>query len=246
MKSILKGSLGVLAMAFGGYEFYHSCFGGSDYGDSIKVNGTEIFYTEVDTSEVRELANYLEASEFIDGVEKSVRLKKSEKGYAFAGVYDESVWNDSSYMDSGYDFAKELSLHVFDSEPVTFQLCDDQFNVQNEVLFDIRDFPYGWELAFGEMQLFFTSRVDYTEANKLGDYLQTQGFTDYSSTVQLDKSDSAYHYNQVTLEDYWFDEEYLVSVEGSAAELSDAVFNGKRVVYALDDELQAKSWASNN
>lgn len=247
MKSILKGLFGVIAVVFGVYEFYDNWFSTPDYGDSIKVNGTEIFYSEIDTTEVRELANYLEASEFIDGNEKSVKIEKSAGGYYFAGVYDESIWNDSSYLDSGYDFAKELSLYVFDSEPVTFQLCDNEFGVQNEVSFDIAEFPYGWEFSFGQMQLFFTPRVDYTEANQLGEYLTREGFTEYSSTVQLDKSDSAYHYNQVTLEDYWFDEEYLVTIEETANQMSEDVFNGEPVVYALcDNELQIQSVVTTN
>ncbi|MEQ8714738.1 MAG: hypothetical protein RIC80_17095 [Cyclobacteriaceae bacterium] len=247
MKSIWKGLLAVVAVVFGIYEFYDNWFSKPDYGDSIKVNGTEIFYSGVDTTEVRALANYLETSEFIDGNEKSVKIAKSSKGYFFGGVYDESIWNDSSYLDSGYDFAKELSLYVFDSEPVTFQVCDQEFSVQKEVTFDIADFPYGWEQGYGKTQLFFTSRVNYTEANRLGDYLESQGFTEFSSTVQLDKSDTAYHLNQVTLEDYWNDEEYLMSVHASAQELSKAVFNGYRLVYSLcDAELRIKTSVSSD
>ncbi len=247
MKKILKSIVGILALAFGVYEFYDNFLTTPDYGDSIKVDGTEIFYSGVDTSLVRELGDYLIAAGFTDGEDKSVRLQRVASGYSFGGVYNERVWNDSAHLDAGYDFAKELSLYVFDSEPVTFQVCNQEFAVQNEVTFNIADFPYGWEQNYGKTRLFFTPRVNYTEANRLGDYLESQGFTEFSSTVQLDKSDTAYHLNQVTLEDYWHDEEYLMSVHASAQELSKAVFNGYRLVYSLcDAELRIKTSVSSD
>lgn len=247
MKKFGKGIVAVAALVFGVYEFYDDFLATSDFGESLVVDGTEIFYSDVDTTLIRELGDFLVLAEFTDGTEKSLRLQKLDDGYAFGGVYEETIWNDSSYLDSGLNFAMELSLYVFDSKPVTFQLCDEEFEVQNQVVFDISDFPYGWEQDYGNTQLFFTSRVDYTDANKLGAYLESQGFTEFSATVQLDKSDSAYHFKQVTNEDFWYDEEYLASVQTSALELSDSVFNGVRVIYSLcDDELQIKASASSD
>ncbi|GEM_PF-4856943 len=246
MKKIWKYFVAVVAFLFGVWEFYDNWFEDVDFGDSIRVDNTEIYYAGTDSIQAHELADYLKMTDFIDGNEKSVRLLKIDTGYVFQGVYTEDAWNDSTLLVSGLEFAKEMSLYVFESSPLTFQLCDDMLEMQNQVTFDVNDEPFGWEYVFGETELFFTKRVDYKEAEQLGNLLTEMGYTEQPSSVQLDKSDSAYHFNQVTIEEYWYDENYLKEVESSAQFLSDSLFNGERVVFALcDDEFNVKAWASN-
>jgi hypothetical protein len=99
---------------------------------------------------------------------------------------------------------------------------------------------YGKKLAFNGGELYYTSQVTETEANKLGEYLVKEKFFDGTrKTVQLNKSGGTYEFRMVVLRDAEKERGAAKQFSAVSRELSENVFNGGKVaVHLCDDHLK--------
>ena len=108
------------------------------------------------------------------------------------------------------------------------------------VLFAVSCANYGKEKTFNGTQVFYTSNVTESDADKLGKYLVDFGFADgESKTVQLNKTGSVYEFRMVVKKGTEQDQEYRDLGKLIAAEISEYCFNGARVeTHFCDDKLK--------
>ena len=109
MKNIIKVLVGIFLTLFSIYEVYDNFFSSPDYGESLTVNGTTIYYQNTDTASVRALGDYLTSAEFSDGTEKSVQFIVTDSSYIIKAIYEEETLSDSSSWEDGFSYARTLS-----------------------------------------------------------------------------------------------------------------------------------------
>ncbi len=99
---------------------------------------------------------------------------------------------------------------------------------------------YGRELKFNQGQLFYTSTVSESEAQKLGQYLVQQGFFDgKEKSIQLNKSGNIYQFRMVIKKGYEQDPNFINFAKQISQELSKDVFNDAPVeIHLCNDNLQ--------
>lgn len=103
-------------------------FGGSDYGEKLEFNATDVYYTDLVTQEeAQKLGEYLVEAEFADGRDKSVQLSKRDSVYLFRMVVMEGAEKDSANDFTFEALALTLSWNVFDNAPVELEACDNTF-----------------------------------------------------------------------------------------------------------------------
>ena len=97
---------------------------------------------------------------------------------------------------------------------------------------------YGKEKNFNGTQVFYTSAITESEADALGQYLITAGFTDgEEKSVQLNKTGNTYEFRMVVKKGIEQDQEYRKVGKDMAGEISEEVFNGARVdTHFCDDK----------
>jgi hypothetical protein len=99
---------------------------------------------------------------------------------------------------------------------------------------------YGQKLEFNGGELYYTSSVTSSEANKLGQYLvKVNFFNGDNKAVQLNKTGSTYEYRMVVKKGMENDEEFIKIAKGMAKDLSSNVFGGNPVdIHLCDDHLK--------
>lgn len=99
---------------------------------------------------------------------------------------------------------------------------------------------YGRELKFNQGQLFYTSTVSESEAQKLGQYLIQQGFFDgKEKSIQLNKSGDIYQFRMVIKKGYEQDPNFINFAKQISQELSKDVFNDAPVeIHLCNQNLQ--------
>ena len=99
---------------------------------------------------------------------------------------------------------------------------------------------YGTLLEFGKGQLYYTSEVTSSEADRLGKYLVQEGFFNGNEiTVQLNKAGETYEFRMVVKKGIESDQEYLKVFREFSSELSTNVFSKKQVdIHLCDDQLE--------
>jgi len=96
---------------------------------------------------------------------------------------------------------------------------------------------YGTKLEFNGGELFYTSKVDKDEAQKLGEFLVEAGFYDgVLKSVQLTKSGGKYQFRMVVKKNVEKDESYIEIAKLFAEELSMYVFDNEKVEIHLCDK----------
>lgn len=98
-----------------------------NYGTEKEFDGVQLFYTEnVSEEEADKLGEYLIASGFADGAEKSVQLEKANETYQFRMVVKDGFEQKEEFIALAKQFANEMSADVFDGAEVEVHLCDDR------------------------------------------------------------------------------------------------------------------------
>lgn len=96
---------------------------------------------------------------------------------------------------------------------------------------------YGKEQTYNGVQLFHTTSVSDSEADKLGNYLIQSEFADGEyKTVQLNKTGGTYEFRMVVKKGVEQDQEYCNIAKAYAAEMSSTIFNGSQVDIHFCDE----------
>lgn len=95
---------------------------------------------------------------------------------------------------------------------------------------------YGEKLQYSKTDVYYTSKVDKAEAEKLGEYLLSSGFAgDNEKSIQLSKNDENgnYEFRMVTTKEASESETYEAIFKLYAEQISDSVFNGKPVDFHI-------------
>lgn len=96
---------------------------------------------------------------------------------------------------------------------------------------------YGKKLTFNGGDLYYTSQVTESDAQKLGNYLLKEKFFDGSGkTVQLNKNGETYEFRMVMIKDGEKAPNTVETFTSVAKELSGNVFGGSKVVVHLCDD----------
>ncbi len=91
---------------------------------------------------------------------------------------------------------------------------------------------YGEKLQFEKTEVYYTSKVDKSEAEKLGKFLVSSGFADNNEkSIQLSKNDENgnYQFRMVTTKEASESDTYEAIFKLYAQQISDSVFNKKPV-----------------
>lgn len=104
----------------------------------LKAGETEIFYDgqSVTAKDAENLASYLQQIGFIDETPKSIELAKSGSIWQFRMVVQEEYADDPDYEDVFQTFARDLSVDLFNGDPVEFHLCDELFRTLAVIYFN--------------------------------------------------------------------------------------------------------------
>jgi hypothetical protein len=97
---------------------------------------------------------------------------------------------------------------------------------------------YGDKLEFDKTEVYYTNGVTKVEAQNLGKYLISSGFSDGNAkSVQLsrNKENNRYQFRMVTNEKAQKDSTYDFIFQLMAGQISDSVFNGKPVDFHICD-----------
>ncbi len=86
-------------------------------------------------------------------------------------------------------------------------------------------------LDYGENHLFYTNKITESQAKKLGDYLNSEGYFTPSSKVdvKIDKQDTLYILSLVVEGDYKSDTSYVEPMKAISKEISKNVFENNKV-----------------
>lgn len=98
---------------------------------------------------------------------------------------------------------------------------------------------YGEKLQYDGTDVYYTEKVSKADAEKLGDFLVKNEFTDgKEKSVQLTKVDSTgnYAFRMVTSKEYQENDSYKLLFKVFAKQISDSVFNGKPVDFHVCDD----------
>lgn len=91
---------------------------------------------------------------------------------------------------------------------------------------------YGKKLEYNKTEVYYTSNVKKSEAEKLGEFLVSSGFAgENEKSVQLSKNEESgnYQFRMVTTEKAANSESYQTIFKMFAKQISDSVFNKKPV-----------------
>lgn len=91
---------------------------------------------------------------------------------------------------------------------------------------------YGKKLEYNKTEVYYTSNVKKSEAEKLGEFLVSSGFAgENEKSVQLSKNEESgnYQFRMVTTEEAANSESYQTIFKMFAKQISDSVFNKKPV-----------------
>ena len=91
---------------------------------------------------------------------------------------------------------------------------------------------YGKKLEYNKTEVYYTSNVKKSEAEKLGEFLVSSGFAgENEKSVQLSKNEESdnYQFRMVTTEKAANSESYQTIFKMFARQISDSVFNKKPV-----------------
>jgi hypothetical protein len=93
------------------------------------VGETEIFYNgqSVTAEDAESLGSYLQQIGFIDESAKSIALDKSGSIWQFRMVVQQGYLDEPDYEEVFQIFANDLSVDLFNGEPLEFHLCDELF-----------------------------------------------------------------------------------------------------------------------
>ncbi|RCS26325.1 hypothetical protein DUT90_11175 [Polaribacter sp. WD7] len=97
---------------------------------------------------------------------------------------------------------------------------------------------YGDRLKYDKTDVYYTMKVEKTDAEKLGNYLVSSGFTDgKEKSVQLSKNDENgnYQFKMVTSKEATDSKSYEVIFRLYAQQISDSVFNKQPVEFHICD-----------
>ncbi|MFA6448965.1 MAG: hypothetical protein WCX65_05850 [bacterium] len=94
----------------------------------------------------------------------------------------------------------------------------------------------GKRLEFNGGELYYTSSITESEANRLVQYLGNDYFDGTPKTVQINKTASTYEFRMVIKKGLEKDPQYIEIAKGVAKELSTEVFGGSQVDIHLCDE----------
>jgi hypothetical protein len=96
---------------------------------------------------------------------------------------------------------------------------------------------YGTKLNFSGGDLYYTSSVTLSEANRLGQYLVKEKFFDGNrKSIQINKTGSTYEFRMVIKKGLENDQELMQVLKIVASQLSTDVFVGSRVDIHLCDQ----------
>lgn len=86
-------------------------------------------------------------------------------------------------------------------------------------------------LDYGENHLFYTNKITESQAKKLGDYLNSEGYFTPSSKVdvKIDKQDTLYILSLVVEGDYKSDKSYVEPMKAISKEISKMFFENNKV-----------------
>lgn len=86
-------------------------------------------------------------------------------------------------------------------------------------------------LNYNKNQLYYTDRVTESQAKKLGDYLESQGFfkDDSETDVKIDKQEDTYVFSIIIKDEYLDNEEVVDNMKFVSEELSVYVFENSKV-----------------
>lgn len=96
---------------------------------------------------------------------------------------------------------------------------------------------YGEKLSYKECDLYYTSRVRTADAERLGDFLNAEGyFNSGRRSVQLDRRDGAFQVRFVYKKNYRTDKDHHRMLALLGGQIREAVFPGETIVLHLCDE----------
>ncbi|AJH00344.1 hypothetical protein LF65_03791 [Clostridium beijerinckii] len=96
-------------------------------------------------------------------------------------------------------------------------------------------------LDYGENHLFYTNKITESQAKKLGDYLNSEGYFTPSSKVdvKIDKQDTLYILSLVVEGDYKSNTSYVEPMKAISKEISKNVFENNKVrIYLCNDRFR--------
>ena len=95
-------------------------------------------------------------------------------------------------------------------------------------------------LKFNNSNLYYSEQVNKADAQKLGNYLQSEGFFgDEERSVKLDKNDKTWEFRLKVKKGTENDDQYLYLFGFFSAQLSKAVFNNDPVdIYLCNDKFE--------
>jgi hypothetical protein len=95
----------------------------------------------------------------------------------------------------------------------------------------------GNKLKFNEGELYFTDQVQKSDAEKLGSYLETEGFFNGEKrSIQLNKNGKTWEFRMVVKKGTESDDQYINLFGYFGIQLSKAVFNNEPVDIHLCNE----------
>lgn len=201
------------------------------YGKKKTYGNLDLYYTKnVTEEEVDRLGHYLLESGFADREgkgEKTVQLNKENGKYQFRAVIKKEFRNNPDYELILRLFANELKESVFDNKELEIHNCDEELKTIKVL------HPFLKKDVNGI--IVYYDGISERQLNKLETYFKETGFQrtedDLVINILLLKTEDAYQFKMVVLENYLDDPEYESKVKIFTQGLSEYVFNGKPVEF---------------
>jgi len=176
---VLRLLLGLCVTVLAIYQYFFA------YGSTVKFGpNEEVYYKSGATKQEAEaVGKSLQQQAFFDGTGgASVQVVRREPGYAVRFVVKEDAAKDEATLDAFAGMGYRLSQDALGKQPVTVELCDDEFHTVKSV--PMKDLGTTLEFQGGELR--FRTPVTEAQARPVGDSLLKQGFfADGTASVQL-------------------------------------------------------------
>jgi len=205
--------------------FLYSC---NHYGEKLEFNKGQLYYTEkVKKEDARKLGEWLVKAGFFDGTPKTVQLDMNADTFLFRMVIKEEAQNSQNTIDLLQLFIYQISTEVFNGKVTNAHICNDRLKTI-KVVYALN--TYGNKKTFNAGDVYYTSSVSDSLANKLGEYLMKNGFFDGSpKSVQINFENDTFQFKMVLKPELLDDAKTEIIARGFGSSLSLFVFDKKPV-----------------
>ncbi len=205
--------------------FIVSC---NKFGTKLTKNNCDVYFTKnVSQDETVKMMAYLNSMQFFDGKERMLQLDKSNNIYVVKMVVKPELVGNNDQIEVAKALARDLSVYVFNGEPVHFYLCNNNLEVLKDA---IPSRFFGVSTSFNKGNILHKPTVPKENIQKLGGFLvENEIFDKEELTIEYICKDKFHSINFIIAQEFMSDSTTQIMYSALRKTISEEVFNKEPV-----------------